>query len=86
MAIIRLIILLEILRQFLGHTSFLNILKRQSHLKVVWKQKSNYSRGSIINMFRTSSFFKRKVNETSVMTFSSFKGPIQSQIGEKSNQ
>lgn len=34
-------------------------------------------------MFRTSSFFRSKVNETSVMTFSSFKGPIQSQIGEK---
>lgn len=61
-------------------------LKRRSYLKVVGERKSNYSRGSIINMFRTSSFFKRKVNETSVMTFSSFKGPIQSQIGEKNNQ
>lgn len=61
-------------------------LKRRSYLKVVGGRKSNYSRGSIINMFRTSSFFKKKVNETSVMTFSSFKGPIQSQIGEKSNQ
>lgn len=61
-------------------------LKRRSYLKVVGERKSTYSRGSIINMFRTSSFFKRKVNETSVMTFSSFKGPIQSQIGEKSNQ
>lgn len=61
-------------------------LKRRSYLKVVGEQISNYSRGSIINKFRTSSFFKRKVNETSVMTFSSFKGPIQSQIGEKNNQ
>lgn len=61
-------------------------LKRRSYLKVVGERKSNYSRGSIINMFRTSSFFRRKVNETSVMTFSSFKGPIQSQIGEKNNQ
>lgn len=61
-------------------------LKRRSYLKVVGEHISNYSRGSIINKFRTSSFFKRKVNETSVMTFSSFKGPIQSQIGEKNNQ
>lgn len=58
-------------------------LKRRSHLKVVGERKSNYSRGSIINMFRTSSFFRRKVNDTSVMTFTSFKGPIQSNIGEK---
>lgn len=61
-------------------------LKRRSHLKVTGKQKPYHSRGSIIDMFRTSSFFRRKVNENSVMTFSSFKGPIQTQSGERNNQ
>lgn len=65
---------------------------RKTHLILEYPQVYSKSRrGTKIILFKREHHkygsyffrFRRKVNETSVMTFSSFKGPIQSQIDEK---